>query len=204
MARRKRGGSKRISSSEARSDREAPRYEVSVSSSGLSLALLIVALMLLACHAALWLYHFRVAELHWLWLQLFDVDQENNLPTWFSQFLLLLASALLWICARQKASQGAPFSGCWYALAVGFLLMSADEVAGVHESINSFIVVTWAIPAAFGALLIGPVFVPFLLHLPRLTALLFGVAGALYLTGALAAEIVGNDMVRARLQNTLG
>jgi hypothetical protein len=215
MARQKRGSSKKTSSREPtnsrepknsrelRNSREAPRFNVSVSSRSLPLVLIIAALVLLACHAAIFLYHYRVAELHWLVRQLFDVDQENNLPTWYSQFLLLLASVLLWVCARQKASQGASFSGYWTTLAVGFLLMSVDEVAGVHESINSAIVVTWAIPAAFGALIIGLAFVPFLLQLPRMTALLFSVAGALYLTGALGAEIVGNDMVRNHLQDTL-
>jgi hypothetical protein len=198
MARRKSRNSKRT-----KSGTEAPRYEFSISSSGLPRTLLIVAITLLACHAALWTYHFQVDELHWLWLQLFDVDQENNLPTWFSQFLLVLASALLWICARTRASQGDPFSAYWYALAAGFLLMAVDEVAGVHESINSVIVMSWAIPAAGLSLLIGLAFVPFLLRLPRPTALLFSLAGALYLTGAVGTEIVGNTMVRERLENTL-
>jgi hypothetical protein len=205
MARRKQGGTKQTRSrSEAGNRNDARRYESSVSQRGLPLALLIIALTLLASHAALWLYHFQVAPLHGLWLQLLDVDQESNLPTWFSQLLLLIASALLWICARRNRSEGAPFTGNWYVLSVGFLLMSVDEVAGVHESINSVIVVSWAIPAAFGTLVVGLAFVPFLLHLPRLIALLFAAAGALYLTGALAAEIMGNSMVEARLENTLG
>jgi hypothetical protein len=201
MARRKR---QRQVSKRIKSGSETPRYELSISCRGLTGVLLAVAITLLACHAALWVYHYRVAELNWLWLQLFDVDQENNLPTWFSQFLLILASALLWIRARDKVSQAGPFRGHWYVLSGGFLLMAVDEVAGVHESINSVIIVSWAIPAAGLVLLIGLAFVPFLLHLPRPTALLFGVAGALYLAGAIGAEIVGNAMVRDLLQNTLG
>jgi hypothetical protein len=164
---------------------------------------LIVALALLACHAALAIYHYRVEELNWLLRQLFDVDQENNLPTWFSTFLLLVASALLWLCARRKRAAGERWSGHWRALAVGFLLMSVDEVAGVHESINSVIVMTWAIPGAVMAALIGLAFIPFLLSLPRRTALLFGVAGGGYLAGAVGIEIVGNAMVGQRLRDTL-
>jgi hypothetical protein len=164
---------------------------------------LIVAVALLACHAALAIYHYRVEELHWLLRQLFDVDQENNLPTWYSGFLLLTTSALLWLCARKKRADADRWSGHWYALAVGFLLMSVDETAGVHESINSVIVMTWAIPGAILALAIGLVFVPFLLHLPRRTALLFGLAGGAYLAGAVGIEIIGNAMVGQRLKDTL-
>ena len=199
MSRRKKQISKRI-----KSGTEAPRYEFSISCRGLPGVLLMIAITLLACHAALWIYHYRVVELHWLWLQLFDVDQENNLPTWFSQFLLILASALLWICAGKETAEKRPFHGHWYVLSAGFLLMAIDEVAGMHESINSVIIMTWAKPAAFLVLVIGLAFVPFLLQLPRATALLFGVAGAVFLTGAVGAEIGGNAMVRDSLENTLG
>jgi len=179
------------------------RYEVSISRRGLTRLLLIVAITLLACHAASALYHYRVEKLHFLVLQLFDVDQENNLPSWFSGCLLLTASALLWFCARTKRSGGDPWSGFWYALAVGFLLLSVDEVAGIHESINSVIVITWAIPGGAAALVIGLAFIPFLLHLPRRTAVLFALAAAMYLAGAAGLEVVGNSLVAQGLQDTL-
>jgi hypothetical protein len=179
------------------------RYEVSISPRGLTRLLLIVAITLLVCHAALALYHYRVEKLNFLVIQLFDVDQENNLPSWYSGCLLLIASALLWFCARTKRSGGDPWSGTWYALAVGFLLLSVDEVAGIHESINSVIVITWAIPGGAAALVIGLAFIPFLLHLPRRTALLFALAGALYLGGAAGLEVVGNSLVAQGLRDTL-
>jgi hypothetical protein len=184
-------------------DTAAARYEIHVSPRALTRLLLLVALTLLACHTALALYHYRVARLPFLLIQLFDVDEENNLPTWFSGFLLLTASALLWFCARAKRGAGDPWSGTWYALAVGFLLLSVDEVAGVHESINSVIVITWAIPGGAAALVIGLAFIPFLLHLPRRTAVLFALAGATYLGGAAGLEVVGNSLVAQGLRDTL-
>ena len=177
---------------------------MTVSSKAVPRVLLIVALTLLACHGALAIVHYRIHELPWLLRQLFDVDQENNLPSWYSGFLLLAAALLLWFCARQKAAEGDSWSGHWSALAVGFLLMSVDEVAGIHETINSIIVMSWAIPAMFLALLIGLAFVPFLLELPRRTALLFGLAGAVYVAGAAGMEIIGNSMVGQQLRDTLG
>ncbi len=162
-----------------------------------------MALLLLACHAGLTLYHYRVEPLPWLLRQLFDVDRENNLPTWYSAFLLLVATALLWLCARQRKAEGDRWSGQWLALAGGFLLMSLDEVAGVHETINSVIEVTWAIPAALLVPVLGLAFVPFLLHLPRRTAFRFVLAGAIYLAGALGVEIFGNSLSVQSLRDTL-
>ena len=164
---------------------------------------MITAIVLLTCHGVLSVYHYRVEELPWLLIQLFDVDEENNLPTWFSEFLLLTACVCNWLCARKKRADGDPWVRYWYVLVVGFLLMAIDEVAGVHESINSVIVITWAIPAGIASLFAGLAFVPFLRHLPRRTALLFALAGLGFLIGAAGLEIIGNSLVAQRLRNTL-
>jgi len=191
-------------SARGRRGRTPVRYELTLSSSTLVRALSVAAAVLLAAHAVLALVHYRVEALHPLLLQLFDVDQENNLPTWFSEFLLLVACALLWIQSRSRKVAGDRWAGHWTVLCVGFLLMAIDEVAGIHETINSAIVMTWAIPAAIMAVGIGIAFIPFLLHLASGTALRFVVAGALYLTGAVGIEIIGNEMVGDRLSDTLG
>ncbi len=195
--------SKRRSSKPHERATAAARYEVRLSSVTLPFSLLLVALVLLACHAGLTLYHYRVEPLPWLLRQLFDVDQENNLPTWYSGFLLLVATALLWLCARQRKAVGDRWSVQWLALSGGFLLMSLDEVAGVHETINSVIVMTWAIPAVFLVLVLGLAFVPFLLQLPRRTALHFSLAGAIYIAGAVGVEIFGNSLSVQNLRDTL-
>ena len=179
------------------------RYEVTLSPRALARVLLITAFALLACHGVLSVYHYRVEELPWLLIQLFDVDQENNLATWFSEFLLLTACACTWVCARKKRADGDPWVRHWTVLVVGFLLMAIDEVAGVHESINSVIVMTWAIPAGIASLFVGLAFVPFLRHLPRRTALLFVLAGLGFLIGAAGLEIIGNSLVAQKLRDTL-
>jgi hypothetical protein len=182
----------------------AARYDATLSVHALPRALLAVALVLLACHAGLMIHHYRVEELPWLLRQLFDLDDENNLPTWYSSFLLLLASALLWLCGRRKRADGDPRFRPWAVLAAGFLLMAIDEVAGIHETINAMIEMTWALPAAILALLIGLAFIPFLLHLPRRTAVLFALAGGMFLAGAVAIEIVGYSLAIRSRKNTLG
>ena len=171
-----------------------PRYEASFSPRGLPSLLFVVAFVLLACHATLSIIHYEVVELPWLLRQLFDLDEENNLPTWYSGFLLLVASVFLWLCARSKRADGDPWFGQWYALATGFLLLSIDEVAGLHETINSIIEISWAIPAGVLAVMIGLGFAPFLISLPRRTARLFLLSGAVYLTGAVGIEITGIEL----------
>ncbi len=183
--------------------RAVASYQVSISPRGLVRLLAVVAVLLLVAHGAIALYHYRVGELSWVFRQLFDVDQENNLPSWFSGFLLLITSAFLWVCARDKRARGDLWFRHWYVLAVGFLLMSIDEIAGVHESINTVIVMTWAIPGAILAFFIGLAFVPFLLALPRSTAVRFAVAGGIFLAGATGIEIIGNELVATDQRDTL-
>jgi len=131
----------------------------------------------------------------WLpWRQLFDVDEENNLPTWFSGALLAVAAGCVWLCARQKREKQDRWVVHWYILAFGFLLLSLDEVAGLHESLNSMTDASWVIPGGIGALLVGLSFVPFLLNLPGRTRNFFIVAGGLYVGGAVGVEIVGAPM----------
>jgi len=194
---------KRRTSKKGRQSPAAIHYKVTFSPHALPRVLLIMALVLLAAHTVLMIYHYRVEELSWLLLQFFDVDEENNLPTWFSGSLLLTTSAFLWLCARKKRADAAPWFRQWYALAVGFLLMSIDEVAGLHETINSMIEPTWAIAGGILALVIGLAFVPFLLHLPRRVALLFVLAGAAYIGGAIGMEFVGDPMLANTLEYNL-
>jgi hypothetical protein len=182
---------------------ESGTYSVSLSPAALAKILSIATVSLLACHGALAFYHYQISELPWLLLQLFDVDQENNLPTWFSELLLLISSACLFVCARRKRAVGDAWTGHWYVLCVGFFAMAIDEIAGIHESVNSIIVVSWAIPTGIASLVAGLAFIPFLRHLPRRTALLFAVAGSMFLMGAAGLEIIGNDLVSRSLRKTL-
>ena len=145
----------------------------------------------IAIHCALNYYHYEVAKVPWLIRQLFDLDEENNLPTWFSSFLLLNNALVLYLSAQTRAESGRYH---WILLAAGFLILSVDEVAGVHESVNTAIDINWAIPGGILVILIGLAFVPFLLSLPRRVAVLFASSGLLYVSGAIGVELLSEDM----------
>ena len=178
-------------------------YGFTVSPHRWPVGLVAVAVVLLAVHAALTVYHYRVDEITWLVRQLFDVDEENNLPSWFSGFLLLNPAFFLWLCARRKRAEGDPWSRHWQILALGFLLLSIDEVAGLHESVNSSIEMSWAWGGGLIAAVGGLAYLPFLRALPRRTAVGFVVAGLLFVGGAVGVELYTDRFADARQLDTL-
>lgn len=68
--------------------------------------------------------------------RLLDLDGEANLPTWYSSMQWAAAAALLaFVCWRQRERR----SSAWpvaLAVAATFVLLSADEVAQVHEKLS--------------------------------------------------------------------
>lgn len=145
-----------------------------------------LAFFFVVAHVSLYFYHYEVAKLPSLLLQMFDLDQENNLPTWFSGFILLNVAFILHVYA---SSQGVENKAYWRILSIGFLFLAIDEVAGIHETINTITDVNWAEPAAIMLVLLLAAFVPFLMSLRRGLAVLFLVSGLIYVSGAIVVEL---------------
>jgi len=167
------------------------KFQLTVVARDYTVTLLVLALVFVSIHTGLYYYNYQVEELPWLLLQLFDLDEENNIPTWFSSFLLLNNAFFLYLYSCQVGLQKRVH---WSLLAAGFLLLALDEVAGLHETFNSSIEMNWAIPGAILVLFVSVIFVPFLLSLPRRLALLFIIAGFLYISGAIIVELLSEDM----------
>lgn len=134
-------------------------------------------------------------------IPLFYVDDEANVPTWYSSMTLLLAAALLLAIAVTVRDRRDPAWRHWAALAAVFAALSLDEVAQIHELLiaplrgkigvdDGWLYYPWVIPGAIFALVVAASFARFLLRLPPTTRMLFIVAGAVYLAGALAVETV--------------
>jgi hypothetical protein len=83
--------------------------------------MLVLSVTFVALHLALYTWRYQVSELTWLVLQLFGLEEENNLPTWFASFLLLNNTVALLGQNMEKESLA-------YALAT-----SAKEGDGVAE-----------------------------------------------------------------------
>jgi len=145
-------------------------------------------------HGILVTYNYTVDEVTWYFLQLFDVNEEENLPTWFSGFNLLVATAFLGILVSEKRRLGDVMKGRWTVLFVGFCFLSIDEIAGLHESVNSIIEPSWAWGGGVIALVLGVYFLPFLKTLPKATFVNFVIAGAVFVGGAVGMELIGEPI----------
>ena len=166
-------------------------YQLKLAVREYTVTLLVLALVLVVIHVGLYFYNYQVEELPFLLLQLFDLDDENNIPTWFSSFLLLNNAFFVYLYSVKEGLQKPVH---WRLIAAGFLILALDEVAGLHESFNSAIEINWAIPGGILVLFVGVMFVPFLLSLPRRLALLFILSGFLYVSGAIVIELLSEDM----------
>ncbi len=143
------------------------------------------------------LHHDTQLGLH----RLFDLNTENNIPTWFSSLALLLCAALLAGISVHKRQVGDHYANHWVGLTTIFLFMSADEAASIHEmatpllqfafTFDSYLLDSWVILYGMVVLIIGLVYLQFLASLPPRTRYQFLMAGILYVGGALGVEMLG-------------
>lgn len=179
------------------------RYEFVVTPDRLLWLLGVIVIGLLGIHVVLTVVHYQVTELPWLVRQIWDVDEEESYPTWYSSALLGVTALFLWMhtvgCRRRRDA----LWGYWGGLAAGFLALSIEEVAGLHETLNSAIEISWVWPALVVVALCVGLYVQFLLALPRRLAVQFVVAGAVFLAGALGVEKATDYYAENELLDTL-
>jgi len=132
------------------------------------------------------------------YVEMLDLDAEEGFGTWFAAVILLISGRLLLVVARDSRQAGDGLWGWWLILAIGFHILSIDEVAGMHEYVNSNAEgfgwgdANWTTYALVLMLLVAVGFLPFLLSLLRRghkrTVGLLVAAGAIYLGGAVLVE----------------
>jgi spermidine synthase len=131
-------------------------------------------------------------------IDLFSVNVENSIPTWYSTFLLLLAALILALIAHTKWIAQDLYRWHWAGLAVTFLYLSIDEGAGIHEYLadplflafntSGYLYFGWQIVAVPLVIVFGLTYVRFLLHLTPAIRYGFIVAAVIYTGGALFVE----------------
>jgi hypothetical protein len=132
--------------------------------------------------------------------RLFIVYEEANIASWFTSMLLLVSAQLLagiaFVRARERQTHVLP----WFVLALIFVGMSLEEITDLHVyamfplrqalNLSGLFYFSWVIVALPVVAVIGAMYVPFLLRLPRQTCRSFILAGALYVGGALGVEML--------------
>ncbi|MEP0956034.1 hypothetical protein NC995_06040 [Leptolyngbya sp. FACHB-1515] len=132
--------------------------------------------------------------------RLLNVNNEANIPTWYSTIALLVCVLLLALIATLKQQQNDRFTNHWRGLALLFLLLSLDEAASLHEKLNPFmrsllnvddnLLFLWVIPGSIFAGAIALFYWKFLMSLPSQMRNLILFSAALYLSGAIGLELL--------------
>lgn len=140
----------------------------------------------------------------------FDLDNEASIPTWFSQILLFISSALLSvIAAHQKKTRGR-FVRHWWWLAGIFAYLSIDEGAMIHEMLidpvkhvlnisSGFLGFAWVIPFGILLIVLAISFITFIKNLPKQYKFWFILSGLTYVLGALGMEMIGSAVLKLEL-----
>ncbi|MBU0580882.1 MAG: hypothetical protein KKA19_06865, partial [Candidatus Margulisbacteria bacterium] len=168
------------------------------------LVCIVILLVVLAVLSHLYRYLFNHGEERYL-TQMFDMDVENNIPSWVSSLSLLLCSTLLFIISVAKRKLNDQFFFNWAFLSFLFILMSTDEMIQLHEQIISplrnlfhtggFFYFAWVIPAVIFGIIFLLMYLKFLFSLDSKTRILFILSGIVYGIGAVGFEMIGGEFV---------
>ena len=178
--------------------------KISVRKIILSLALVVLLLVVLGSGVIIIKFGVGKNALPQDVFRLLDLDVEANLPTWYSCMSLALCSGLLLAIHRTKSKQRDPYSLHWLGLALGLALMSIDELASIHEACmwplqsalgtSGPLFFAWVIPGFMIVLVVGLLYLRFLLALPPRTRNIFILAALVFLSGALGMEMIGSSL----------
>lgn len=133
-------------------------------------------------------------------LDLFSVNLEVSIPTWYATLLLFMASVLLMVISLAKYRAQDIAKRYWLGLALIFLYLSMDEGAAIHEILSEplqkafntsgYLNFAWQIVAVPLVLIFGLLYLRFIVQLPSRMRNLFILAGVTYLSGALVVEAI--------------
>ena len=135
-----------------------------------------------------------------------DLDVEKNIPSFYSAFAIFLCS-LLFFCISSLEKKQVRTRCYWLGLATVFLFLSLDEAFVLHEGLGDlteeYIKTTGIfqvtgllyfpsmIPYGILTTFLGLLYFRFILHLPRKTTVLLILSAIVFLTGAVAFDMLG-------------
>lgn len=147
--------------------------------------------------------HERILGLH----RQFNLDDENNIPTWFSTIGLLACAVVLGFLAAVHRKRRDPPGHFFAALAAGFVMLSLDEAASFHEMLlkpmkyvfhaDGFLYFAWVIPGIAFACGVAVWSWNSLKKLPSDTRFAILASGIVYCTGALGVEMIAGQYLTA-------
>lgn len=135
---------------------------------------------------------------------LFDMDQEKNLPTFFSTFLAVIASALLLAISAIKKKTVRPWK-LWAGLSVIFLLIAIDDFTAMHEHLSrpvhdlfnaqGLLYFAWIIPYGLFVMVLAGIYGRFVFQMPTHIRNGLLLAATIFMAGAIGFELLGGKLV---------
>lgn len=193
-----------------------PNYQISINRHAIALTLATVIALLLGASLLGQISRYELGHdsVYGL-VQLFNVDGERNIPTFFTVLLATIDAILLTVIGFASKQREKNDSVFWFALAAGFLFLGYDDAFQVHEKLippmralmgnanMGFFYFGWVIPGIAGVCILALFFLKFLLRLPANTRNWMLFSGCLYLGGAIGMELVDGKYVEAHGQNLM-
>lgn len=140
--------------------------------------------------------------------RLADLDSEAAVPTWLSTMLMAAAAVLCWTESR-LTDPGQRRR--WALLGFGFLILSIDEVAGLHGSmrgpvrrlldIDNPLFYGWVLPAIILIAAAAVYFYPLIPALPTKVRRRVLIAGTAFVVGAIGLEMVGGVLAQSGMRD---
>ena len=137
-------------------------------------------------------------------VQLFRLNAEGNIPTFYSALTLFIGAILCVAIARTHQLSKSHRPLWWYGAATVLLFLCFDEAGQIHELLDTHrgwteglfeptgaLIGPWVVVYGAGAAALGIAFLPFFLSLPKRTQLLLGFSSAMFITGAIGFEMAG-------------
>lgn len=136
----------------------------------------------------------------YVFIDIFDLGYEENVPAIFSSLLFFINSTLLlFLWHRHKQLKNADH-WYWLGLSVLFLFLGFDEGARLHEKLGDkvepyvdatgYFYFPWFIPYMIVFAFLVALYFRFYLRLERSLQIRFFVAAFVYLTGAVGVEVI--------------
>lgn len=140
--------------------------------------------------------------------RVFNIDQEANIPTWFTGGIALYLAMTTSMIASVVKSQGKNHSWGWRGISLMGIYISLDELSGIHElainpirenwDVGPWLYQSWIIPAMALVVLISIIYSRFVWKLPMYSKFYLLLGGLIYLTGAIGVESIGGFVLNTQ------
>ena len=144
----------------------------------------------------------------------FNLDEEHNIPTFFSTMMMLACSLLLILIGESKEERKGKYRWHWTGLGFIFFFLAFDEATVFHEKtiepIRNFLNTggllhfAWVIPAGVFLLILLLCYWKFLVDLPARFRGLFVLSGSVYVAGAMGMEMLSGLFLSRQGEDNLG